>query len=1049
MRNSLVAVVMLIGLAASAEAQIVRADRITLNTGPCTERAGTGSPEGVQVGIPCDSWRDDTTGLVYQKVTGTGNTGWRRLVGPTGATCTTFAGCVAATLDMDTLTFTQKLRTDESYKFRQSVTTGGTRLESFNGGGWMPLKLSGGPTQVVGGGFHVGQSITSDPGVGNSDFDGYVGVPGYASRTTGWRIAADGSADLRSMFVDELHAKAFIADLEQALAGGQIITKSVAVVGEPFTVPAAGAAATLWVQDLPSAAGMAVFQSGDTVLLRSFSRSDGGLIVGNAVGVVTSYADGPDGLQSWTFTRNSGANAGTLSAGTIVAADGVALDFGTSGSGYYEVTAIDGTVTASSITRSGSTATLTSSSPHGYQTSDVVRIFGADQTEYNGAFTVTVTGATTLTYAVSGTPATPATGTILTSGTNGTNAPYAQIVTWATSPIAANLTLRTRFGNLRGVTGVAEYGLLAGTYAASDGRYFKASDQGFALHGIDISLWDGATRVLYVDSATPYWSMGVPAPTAYGSGTGCWQGMDGGAFKWRCGNPSGSQYVQWDGTNLTVGGNILLPNVANPSGSGLFLGSDFLGYYASGAWKTYMDNTGKFYLGGTSGSLQWNGTALVITAQLAGNGSGITSIDGANITTGTVTATQIAALTITAAQIAAGTITAAKIAALTITAAELAADSVTSAKILAGTIVASDIAAATITGGNIAATTIAAGNIVSGTITAAQIAASTITAANMNVANLASISASLGTITAGTVTLGSAGYVRQGQTAYNTGTGFWLGDDSGTPKFSIGNPSGNRLTFDGSTLTYVGVGSGLTALDGGNVQAATLVNAALVDDTITGSKIAAGTITASEISAGTITADKMNVSNLAAITADLGTITAGSVTLGSAGYVRQGQTAYNTGTGFWLGDVSGTAKFSIGSSSGNYMTWDGTELKIVGRYVPESASYATLGNGGNTATTYTPTLFLTKATAANYDRICVVGDSGSGDCNDAGDYVTGTQITVIVTGAGTVTVRHLESIGGSTNNGFICPGAVDFTRATTESFTASYDGTRWVVTSKS
>lgn len=50
----------------------------------------------------------------------------------------------------------------------------------------------------------------------------------------------------------------------------------------------------------------------------------------------------------------------------------------------------------------------------------------------------------------------------------------------------------------------------------------------------------------------------------------------------------------------------------SPSGSGLFLGSDHLGYYASGAWKTYMDSSGNFYLGGTSGSLQWNGTTLTI-----------------------------------------------------------------------------------------------------------------------------------------------------------------------------------------------------------------------------------------------------------------------------------------------------------------------------------------------------------------------------------------------------------------------------------------------------
>jgi hypothetical protein len=46
--------------------------------------------------------------------------------------------------------------------------------------------------------------------------------------------------------------------------------------------------------------------------------------------------------------------------------------------------------------------------------------------------------------------------------------------------------------------------------------------------------------------------------------------------------------------------------------------------------------------------------------------------------------------------------------------------------------------------------------------------------------------------------------------------------------------------------------------------------------------------------------------------------------------VRQGQTAFDTGTGFWLGDVSGTPKFSIGNSSGNKLTWDGSALNVTG-----------------------------------------------------------------------------------------------------------------------
>ena len=164
----------------------------------------------------------------------------------------------------------------------------------------------------------------------------------YASQTTGARITDDGQADFRYLFVDEMHAKSFIADLEQALAGGQIISKSVAMLGAAFTAPAAGATATLTVRDLPSAANMAVFQSGDIVRLRTFSRTAGSLTVGDCWGVVTAYANQSDDTQTWTFTRSAAPNAGAITAGTVIAPDSLALDYGTTGNGFHEVNAIDG-----------------------------------------------------------------------------------------------------------------------------------------------------------------------------------------------------------------------------------------------------------------------------------------------------------------------------------------------------------------------------------------------------------------------------------------------------------------------------------------------------------------------------------------------------------------------------------------------------------------------------------------------------------------------------------------------------------------------------------
>jgi len=85
---------------------------------------------------------------------------------------------------------------------------------------------------------------------------------------------------------------------------------------------------------------------------------------------------------------------------------------GCGGGPHYSPWGAAGEYSISSITRSGSTASATTAASHGLVSGDSVRITGANETQYNGTFSVTVTGGTTFDYTVSGTPATPATGTI-------------------------------------------------------------------------------------------------------------------------------------------------------------------------------------------------------------------------------------------------------------------------------------------------------------------------------------------------------------------------------------------------------------------------------------------------------------------------------------------------------------------------------------------------------------------------------------------------------------------------------------------------------------
>ena len=69
------------------------------------------------------------------------------------------------------------------------------------------------------------------------------------------------------------------------------------------------------------------------------------------------------------------------------------------------------------------------------------------------------------------------------------------------------------------------------------------------------------------------------------------------------------------------------------------------------------------------------------------------------------------------------------------------------------------------------------------------------------------------TASSGGITLSSGGAIKGGQTAYDSGNGFFLGYTGSAYKFSVGNSSGNKFTWDGSTLGIVGDISGTSNID--------------------------------------------------------------------------------------------------------------------------------------------------------------------------------------------------------------------------------------------
>lgn len=98
-----------------------------------------------------------------------------------------------------------------------------------------------------------------------------------------------------------------------------------------------------------------------------------------------------------------------------------------------------------------------------------------------------------------------------------------------------------------------------------------------------------------------------------------------------------------------------------------------------------------------------------------------------------------------------------------------------------------------------------------------------------------------------------------------------------------------------------------------------------------------GAITAAKISAGAITADKINVSQLSAISADLGSITGGSINIGNGKFKVDSSGNFTATNGSLTGTVNATTmrakqKYSIYDSSFNVyqdvIQWFGSSLSI-------------------------------------------------------------------------------------------------------------------------
>ena len=540
------------GALVGAQTLTIRADRFGLLTGPCVISSGATGPESVVTGAVCDRFMK-TNGTYWVKTSGSGNTGWTQVgwaitpaaltkVDDTNVTLTLGGTPATALLQATSITV--------NWANQLSLARGGTGANlTANTGGIFYSGASAGA--ILSGTATAGQMLRS----------GATAAPTWSTATwpntattTGAYLRADGTNWITStLMLPNAATATYVPYATAANTWGE----SANLTFDASTLTLTGAQTVSGLLKHPSfasqtsnwgitAAGSADFRYLFTDELRAkLFTADLESVLAGAQVITKSYS-----TVSQTFTCPSSAGTTTMwvkdaatfgDAAVFVSGDWVVLHSMTrSAFGPFTITECVGAVTAYA---DGTGANA------GQQSWTFTRGTGAAGGGMTGGVTVAVDQLVT----DMGVTGNGVVETTAVDGAASVNAPYVQIKTWATAPVAANWTTRTRFGNLYGITGTAnEYGLLAGTYAASDGHYFRASNAAFELHGIDLGLWDGATQTVKINHATPSIALGNPLPTAYGTGAGIWMGKDT-SYKFRVGDPSGGQ-LAWDGTTLKAGG---------------------------------------------------------------------------------------------------------------------------------------------------------------------------------------------------------------------------------------------------------------------------------------------------------------------------------------------------------------------------------------------------------------------------------------------------------------------------------------------------------------
>lgn len=449
------------------------------------------------------------------------------------------------------------------------------------------------------------------------------GNPGFVSGLTGWQIQPVGTAEFNNVWIrGELHASIFVMD-EFHASGGTLVVAPAGKLENDATVYT-----TTGVENVLDIRTTSVSGSGTQLSIRTTSASGSGTQI----------------TRRWIENY---------------------FDLTDPPSGHATIAAVGDTLRCKSLGNTSPGIDLYDVWASVQYVEDMTDYYRYYYTRRSGGSNgiIIPAGTAIINYRRSGDGS-----ILLTADQN--YAPYIDIFTVGAEPWNGNITPHTRLGRLDGVglpgvSGIQQYGMVTSTdLSDASAPYIVNSNLQMFSYNVD-SEWNNgnptarvtsggefrlgtdvdadATTGLLFEPATGALTIGSASypgtVTVYGSITV----TGGNAAKTDFSNisatldavPNGATYFRTTANQVTGASraytainssnnlvtSVIPTTAAAPSGAGLYLASDYMGYYSGSAWKTYMDSSGNFkFLGSASNNyLQW----VAASNKLQGVGGGV------------------------------------------------------------------------------------------------------------------------------------------------------------------------------------------------------------------------------------------------------------------------------------------------------------------------------------------------------------------------------------------------------------------------------------------